>query len=144
MWRTAFDILSKEHAWVIGVSGGDSQARLDERYMEAGLSQGYLHYNFHNEYMEVLVHSGLIGGLLFIGSMIALILLARTTGTIPAVFTTALVLLLCNTESAFEMQHGLFLCCFFPLLHFCGQPERRGGNSVTGTIVWKRRSSSDR
>jgi O-antigen ligase len=117
MWRTGFSILNEQHAWIIGVSGGDSQTRLDERYMAAGLSQGYLHYNFHNEYIEVLVHSGLIGALLFMGSMIALILLARSTGTIPAIFTTALILLLCNTESAFEMQHGLFLCCFFPLLY---------------------------
>jgi O-antigen ligase len=121
MWRAAFEILEERHAWAPGVTGGDSQALLDQKYVDAGLSQGYLGYNFHNEYIEVLVHSGLIGWTLFILAMAALIVMARITGTLPAVFTTGLILLLCSTESALEMQHGLFLSCFFPLLHYCGR-----------------------
>jgi O-antigen ligase len=119
MWRAAFDILDEQHAWAIGVSGGDSQYRLDQKYMDAGLSQGYLGYNFHNEYIEVLVHSGLIGWALFMLAIAGQIALARAVDTPAAMFTTALVLVLCATESALEMQHGLFLCCFFPLLHLC-------------------------
>jgi O-antigen ligase len=123
MWRAAFQILRENHAWALGVTGGDSQSRLDQKYLDAGLYQGYLGYNFHNEYIEVLVHSGLIGWALFMFGMVALIFMARITGTMPAVFTTGLILLLCSTESALEMQHGLFLSCFFPLLHYCGRPS---------------------
>jgi O-antigen ligase len=133
MWRTAFDILREHHAWAFGVTGGDSQTLLDQKYMDAGLSQGYLGYNFHNEYIEVLVHSGLVGWTLYMLAMVALVIIARVTGTAPALFTTGLILLLCSTESALEMQHGLFLSSFFPLLHYCGR-----------TIDPKRRSSSDR
>jgi O-antigen ligase len=125
MWRTGFGILEEHHAWAFGVTGGDSQALLDQKYMDAGLSQGYLGYNFHNEYIEVLVHSGLVGWTLFMLAMAALIVLARFTGTLPAVFAAGLILLLCSTESALEMQHGLFLSCFFPLLHYCGRPIDR-------------------
>jgi O-antigen ligase len=119
MWRAAFQILREQRAWAFGVTGGDSQTRLDQKYIDANLNEGYLGYNFHNEYIEVLVHSGLIGWALFMLAIAGLIVMTRATGTIPAVFTTGLILLLCSTESALEMQHGLFLCCFFPLLHFC-------------------------
>ena len=121
MWRAAFQILREHHAWALGVTGGDSQSRLDQKYMDASLNEGYFGYNFHNEYIEVLVHSGLIGWALFMLAIAGLIAMTRITGTLPAVFTTGMILLLCSTESALEMQHGLFLCCFFPLLHFCGR-----------------------
>jgi O-antigen ligase len=131
MWRAAFDILTEQHAWPVGVSGGDSQIRLNQKYMDAGLSQGYLGYNFHNEYIEVLVHSGLIGFAIFLLSIAAQIALARAANSPAAVFTTALVLVLCATESALEMQHGLFLCCFFPLLHLC----RRENHSAAAEAI---------
>ncbi len=121
MWRSAFQILQEHHAWALGVTGGDSRTLLDQKYLDAGLYQGFLGYNFHNEYIEVLVHSGLLGLTLFMFAVAALIAMARITGTLPAVFTTGLILLLCSTESALEMQHGLFLSCFFPLLHYCGR-----------------------
>jgi O-antigen ligase len=131
MWREAFHILREQHAWAFGVTGGESQALLDRKYLDAGLYQGYLRYNFHNEYIEVLVHSGLVGWALFMAWVVSLIWMTRLTGTIPAVFTTILILLLCSTESALEMQHGLFLCCFFPLLHYCGRPARADAVSST-------------
>ena len=131
IWRAAFQILNEHQAWAFGVTGGDGQTRLDQKYLDAGLYQGYLRYNFHNEYIEVLVHSGLVGWTLFMLAIAALIRMTRVTGTLPAVFTTGLILLLCSTESALEMQHGIFLCCFFPLLHYCGRPSR--GGAATGS-----------
>ncbi len=124
MWRSALQILNEQHAWFFGVTGGDSQARLDQKYLDAGLHQGYLGYNFHNEHIEVLVHSGLVGWALFMGWVVSLIWMTRPTRAMTAVFTTGLILLLCFTESVLEMQHGIFLCCFFPLLQYCGRPTR--------------------
>ena len=141
MWRTAFEILEEHHAWAFGVTGGDSQGRLDQKYVDAGLSQGYLGYNFHNEYIEVLVHSGLIGWTLFMLAIAGLIVMTRITGTFEAVFTTVLILLLCFTESALEMQHGLFLNCFFPLLHYTAG---RGLTADQEPIDSTRRSSLGR
>lgn len=120
-WQAAIEILREHHAWAFGVTGGDGQNRLDQKYMDADLSKGYFGYNFHNEFVEVLVHSGLVGLGIFIGAITGLIAMTRITATRPAVFTTALILLLCATESVLEMQHGLFLSCFFPLLHYCGR-----------------------
>jgi O-antigen ligase len=116
MWRYAFDILQEHQAWVFGVSAGDSQDLLDQKYLDAGMSQGYLGYNFHNEYIEVLVRSGIFGAGVFMLCIVWLIGAARSAGTPTAGFTVALVLLLFLTESALEMQHTLFLFAFFPIL----------------------------
>jgi hypothetical protein len=122
MWRSAFEILQENHAWVFGVSGGDSQELLDQKYLDAGMSQGYLRYNFHNEFVEVLVHSGFVGCAIFMLAVAALIVLACSAATVEAAFTIAGVLLLCLTESSLEMQHALFLSAFVPLLNCCRDP----------------------
>jgi O-antigen ligase len=116
MWRYAFDILQEHKAWVFGVSAGDSQDLLDQKYLDAGMSQGYLGYNFHNQYIEVLVRSGFFGAGVFMICIVWLIGAARSAATPTAGFTIALVLLLFLTESALEMQHTLFLFAFFPIL----------------------------
>jgi O-antigen ligase len=116
LWRFAFDILNERQAWAFGVSAGDSQELLDQKYMASGMSQGYLGYNFHNEFAEVLVRSGLVGCSIFVLAVLTLIRRARSAATPEVYFTVAVVLLLFLTESTLEMQHTLFLSSFFPLL----------------------------
>jgi O-antigen ligase len=122
MWRYAFEILHEHKAWLFGVSAGDSQELLDQKYLDAGMSQGYLRYNFHNEYIEVLVRSGFFGEIVFMTVVVLLIGAARSAATPTAGFTVAMVLLLFMTESALEMQHILFLFAFFPVLIFTASP----------------------
>ena len=62
------------------------------------------------------MRSGVIGLCVFLGAIWMLIGLARRTGTMEGWFVLILVLLLAMTESTLEMQHSLFLSCFFPLL----------------------------
>ena len=124
MWRYAYDILQEHRAWAFGVSAGDSQDLLDQKYLDAGMSQGYLGYNFHNEYIEVLVRSGFLGVSVFMICVVLLIGAARSAATPTAGFTIALVLLLFLTESALEMQHTLFLFAFFPILTSTALPPR--------------------
>jgi len=116
MWQYAFEILQEHRAWVFGVSAGDSQDLLDQKYLDAGMSEGYLGYNFHNEYIEVLVRSGFLGVGVFMLCIVWLIGAARSAATPIAGFIIAMVLLLFLTESALEMQHTLFLFAFFPVL----------------------------
>jgi O-antigen ligase len=133
-WRYAFEILHEHKAWIFGVSGGDSQALLDQKYLDAGMSQGYLGYNFHDEYIEMLVRSGFLGVGIFMICLVMLIGAARSAATPTAVFTITLLLLLCGTESALEMQHGLFLFAFFPILtsrSYCFVSTIRVGSVTT-------------
>ena len=115
IWRSAVEILREQKAWFYGVSAGDGQVLLNKKYVEK-ISPGYLNYNFHNQYIEIGVRSGIIGLIVFLGACWMLIVLARSVGTLEAWFTVTLVLLLYFTESMLETQHSAFYCCFFPLL----------------------------
>jgi len=116
IWQFAEEILDENRAWVVGVSAGDSQDLLNRKYLAANMSRGFLSYNFHNQYIEVLVRSGILGLFVFLAAIRVLVGLAQKTGTMEGWFVLILILVLALTESTLEMQHSLFLCCFFPLL----------------------------
>lgn len=121
IWKYSYEILNDRKAWVFGVTGGDSQDLLDDKYSAAGISQGFLGYNFHNQYIEELVRSGVVGLFIFLLACGVLIGMAATIGCREAWFTVAMVLILYLTESMLEMQHSTFLSCFFPLLLLRGR-----------------------
>ena len=116
IWRTADDILNEHRAWLFGVSAGDSQDLLDERYYRVGMNEGFLGYNFQNEYIELLVSSGCFGLAVFFGAMVLLCWAQRERAGSEGWFAIAVILLLACTESSLEMQQPAFLSCFFPLL----------------------------
>lgn len=120
IWRCATEILNEKHAWLFGVSAGDSRDLLNAKYMAAGMSHGYIGYNCQNEYMEVLLRSGIIGLLVLLGSLALLIGLARRKATIEIWLAIITIMLLSFTESTLEMQQPAFLSCFFPLLFMFG------------------------
>jgi O-antigen ligase len=123
-WQFALQILEEKRAWLIGVSPGDSQDLLNEKYIEADMyigdpsrnSSGFLTYNFHNQYIENFVQSGVIGLAVFLylcGLLISVVWKWRTR---EAFFTVVILLTLFVTESFITLQHGVFLFSFFPLL----------------------------
>jgi O-antigen ligase len=127
MWKDALEVLKERNAWAFGVSAGDTQGLLNEKYLAAGMSQGYLGYNYHNQYIEVLVRSGFVGGSIFLLAIAMLIGLARLVASPEAVISLAVLLFLFVTESVLEMQHGLFLFAFFPLLTAKGVATQNTG-----------------
>ena len=116
IWRAADDILQEHQAWAFGVSAGDSQDLLDEQYYRVGMNEGFLGYNFHNEYIELLVSSGVFGLCVFLGAIVLLCWSQRRRAGLEGWFAIVVVLLLACTESSLEMQQPAFLSCFFPLL----------------------------
>jgi O-antigen ligase len=126
IWKYSYEILNEKKAWAIGVTSGDSQHLLNDKYINTGMSQGYLSYNFHNQYIEEMVRSGVIGLCVFMVACWMLIVLAREIGTREAWFTVAMVLVLYLTESMLEMQHSTFFSCFFPLLLLAERPQGAG------------------
>jgi hypothetical protein len=124
VWHSAVKILDEKHAWVFGVTAGDSRDLLNAQYMSAGLSKGYIGYNCQNEYVEVLLRSGIMGLIVLLAAIALLIGLARRKSTIEVWLAIVTILLLSVTESTLEMQQPAFLSCFFPLL-FGLAPGRR-------------------
>lgn len=122
VWSTAVEILSEKHAWVFGVTAGDSRDLLNGKYMSAGMSKGYIGYNCQNEYVELLLRSGITGLIVLLWAMTMLIGLARRMGTFEIWVAILTIVLLAATESTLEMQQPSFLSCFFPFL-FCGRSD---------------------
>jgi O-antigen ligase len=78
--------------------------------------RGYIGYNFHNQYIETLVRSGIIGLLALLVILGLLIGLVLKNPTMEAFFTVFTLILFFIPEAPLTMQHGVFLFCFFPLL----------------------------
>jgi O-antigen ligase len=116
IWQFAGEILDEQKAWAIGVSSGDSQDLLNRKYLAANMSRGYISYNFHNQFVEILVRSGIAGLCIFLAAIGLLVDLVRRTRTKEAWLVLAMLLLLAMTQSTLEMQLPAFLFCFFPLL----------------------------
>lgn len=114
IWHSAKKILDQEHAWLCGISAGDSQDRLNQCYLDSGMSVGYLEYNFHNEYVEVLVDDGLVGLIVFLVALGVLGWEARRT--MEGMLVLLVIGVLAGTESILEMQQSVFLACLFPML----------------------------
>lgn len=114
MWQFAGEIVHEKNAWVIGVSAGDSQDLLNRKYLAADMR--YRGYNFHNQFVEIFVRNGVAGVCIFLLAIGLLADLARRTGTRAGWLVLVTLLLLALTESTLEMQHSLFLFCFFPLI----------------------------
>jgi O-antigen ligase len=127
-WRFAIEILHEQHAWLFGVSPGDGQDLLDRKYIASNMylgntsegprrrKKGFIGYNFHNQYIETLVHSGVVG---LISLLVIFCLLAGVIWrwkTREALFTVLTLAVFFVPQSPLTMQHGVFLFCFFPLL----------------------------
>ncbi len=65
IWKSAIKVI--KHNFVIGVGPGDASKELLIEYKNAGYSEmSYDNLNAHNQYLEVLLGTGLIGFLIFI------------------------------------------------------------------------------
>jgi O-antigen ligase len=133
-WRFVKEILQEHKAWLFGVSPAKAQQLLDQKYISTNMyigsgrpgdaTHGYLGYNTHNQFLESLLQTGLIGLLCFIGICAEMIGMAIR---LKSKLLTALVtLLLAYTfgDAVLETQYGLVLFLFLPLFFFFGQKDK--------------------
>lgn len=123
-WRFGWEILKENNAILLGVSSGDAQQLLNEKFLSAGMysgdpqrnDTGYLNLNFHNQFLQTFVESGVTGLLALLFNFVLLLVLAFKRNSINAICMLVLLLLFFLTESVLERQYGIFLYAFFPLL----------------------------
>ncbi len=125
-WRFVPEILTEEKAWVFGVSPGDAQQKLDEKYISENMyigetyrnDRGFLGYNTHNQLLESLLQSGIAGGLTFLFICLSLMKMAWKKKQRLFSFLAILLLLYSLSESVFETQYSLLIFTFFPLFFY--------------------------
>ena len=127
-WRFGLEILNARHAWIFGVSPGDSQDLLDQKYTVTNMfignpaegpnrhGRGFLGFNFHNQYLETLVRSGLVGLALLLTIFVVLLARTREYRIKEAWFIVLTIAVFFIPEAPLTLQQGVFLFCFFPLL----------------------------
>lgn len=117
-WRFGFEILNENRAWFSGVGQVNTQDLLNDKYRQYGLYTGYensddsgfLDYNYHNQFMETLLASGLVGLLILLMLLLSAIIYYRKLLIFPLaviLFTT----LFFFTESVLERQAGILIFC---------------------------------
>jgi O-antigen ligase len=122
-WKFVPEILTENKSWWIGVSAGDAQHLLNEKYISKHMysgdpvrgSRGYLVYNTHNQFLQTLLQTGIIGLIVLLAFCFFLI---KLTVQLKTRINSAVVLLLMIwlfTEAAFETQYGILIFTFFPL-----------------------------
>jgi len=125
-WKLVPEILNDKKAWLGGVGVGDGQADLNEKYSSKKLytgtpergDTGFLGYNTHNEFLEALLQTGIVGFLLFALICFTLIKMVLQKKSAVLTFITMLLLAYSFSESVLESQYSSIIFLFFPVF-FC-------------------------
>jgi O-antigen ligase len=115
-WRFGLEIISEQNAWISGVGITESQKLLNTKYLEYNLytgneelgDTGYIDYNFHNQYVETLLSTGITGLLMLILIIIATFTFYRKSLVFPAL-SILITVLFFFTESVLERQAGILV-----------------------------------
>jgi O-antigen ligase len=123
-WRDANQIMREHQAWVFGVTSGDSQDLLNDKYRQAKMfmgragtkQRGFTDFNFHNQYIETTVRMGFLGLAALLYICLLMIELTVRRRTVETAFTALTLLSICTVESLLTLQHGVFAFVFMPLM----------------------------
>lgn len=130
--RFGFEILQENNAYILGISPGDNRALLNDKIKEHNLytgddsisNHGYLNYNYHNQYMEVLMACGIIGLLLLVlimGYLLYICIVHRQSELLLFVLLYAACFV---TESVLEREVGIVsFSLFFSVLLASVKPK---------------------
>ena len=135
-WRFVYEILNENHRWLLGVSNGDAQDILDKKYREENMftggspddQSGYIGYHTHNQFLQALLETGIVGLLAFIFTCAGLIRLARKSKNISLIVLVALLLCYCFADAVLKTQYGIILFVFFPLFMYKGSGQEIPGS----------------
>lgn len=131
--RFVSEILNENHAWLLGLSPGDAQQALDQKYIStdmyigqpSGEDHGFLGYNTHNQFLESILQTGIVGLAAFIMIFFGIIKMAVQRKRNELSSVVILLLIYALNESVFETQYGLMIFLFFPLFLYKNDPEGR-------------------
>jgi O-antigen ligase len=125
-WEFVPGILNEKKAWFMGVSPGDAQNCLNQKYISKNMytgtvergDKGFIGYNTHDQFLESLLETGLAGCTFFLLLCWSLVKMTWQRKKAELSFITILLLVYSFSESVFETQYSLFIFLFFPLFFY--------------------------
>jgi O-antigen ligase len=140
-WRFTADILSEQHAWIVGLTPGDTQSHLDRKYVDEHMytgapgsrKRGFLGYHTHNQFLQSLLENGLPALLIFILICYSLILMAKQGKSRVLSWVVGLMIIYCFTDATLKTQYGIVIFTFFPsLLYAAPRPKENSSTLQLG------------
>lgn len=134
-WRFVYEILNGNHAWMTGVSPGDAQDILNDKYRNLNMftggrpdnKKGYLNYHTHNQFLQALLETGVPGLVVFLLLCTGMMQLALKSSSRPMIVFTFILLFYCFADAVFKTQYGIILFVWFPLFLFQGSRKLPAG-----------------
>jgi O-antigen ligase len=125
-WKFVSEILNEKKAWLAGISPGDAQDHLNQKYIVKDMytgtvergDKGFIGYNTHNQFLESLLQTGILGSLIFLLICGSLVKMAWQRKKAELSFVTMLLIIYSLSESVFETQYSLFIFLFLPLFFY--------------------------
>lgn len=116
LWSYGLQILEENNDFAFGVSPADSQKLLDQKIISSKMyvgdgtatDKGFLGYNFHNQYMQTLVESGITGLILLASLFITIFIHGYKNDNLFLIYISILIACAFITESYLNRQVGLF------------------------------------
>jgi O-antigen ligase len=126
-WRFVYEILNENHSWLFGVSPGDAQDMLNNKYKKLNMftgglpnGKGYLGYHTHNQFLQALFETGIPGLAAFMLICAGMVRLAIKSGNRSMIVLTILLLCYCFADAVLKTQYGIILFVWFPLFMYKG------------------------
>lgn len=126
LWKFSLETLGEQQRWLAGVSPGDAQDDLNAKVRQYNMyvgeksrgDYGYLHHNCHNQYVQSLLETGVLGLGLLLGILAVSFAEAKRRGDLAAFFVVFIFSYFFLTESALERMIGIVpFMIFLSLLH---------------------------
>ncbi len=125
-------ILNESRAWIFGVSPGDAQNDVNLKIISSGMFTGYpgtddhgfINYNLHDQYLQTLLNSGIVGLILLLGILLVVYKKSYENKDPVLFFTLFAFTSFFLTESVLERQMGIVPFFFFvSILILQGSPS---------------------
>jgi O-antigen ligase len=121
IWICAVDAIGNNP--LMGVGTGDGQDVLQATYenRQFYFASRYNRYNAHNQYLQVLLNYGMIGLMIWLGSLYWLFRNFKSDWLVVSLLACLMFAML--TESMFETNKGVLLMAFTVTIFSFGQPS---------------------
>jgi O-antigen ligase len=128
-WDVMFELIKRSP--VIGYGSGSETRLLKEKYFEKGLYNSYLNeFNAHNEYLSILIKTGIIGLLLFLYILYFGFASAIRRRDVLFLSFMVIIAVVSLSENILELNKGIFFYAFFFSLFLWKKNRAKGENSM--------------
>lgn len=116
LWYIGVRELDKKDSWLLGLTPGDQKQLLNVEFERVGIHPHYYGYNLHNQFIQTLVESGIVGLLIYlIWQLLYFIKSIKSRNYLLLSFIAAFFIFQ-QTESIIERSKGIVFFVFFLIL----------------------------